>query len=272
VQVTDLNGETQALPAWAVMDKTGEIPWCPPELIALGVNCGILLSTTPNSGATLTGLPPASPVAVEVLGKIDEEQGFLAFSTEVTTPDEGEAPLQLQVQSEPLMCTLERKNEPTGDGAPGKVDFLGPVKDGLRGDPGVPITRRNEIAIFYDQTGNGNAKLIMRFARRAGRVLDLAAPYNCTNGSCSAGSPSGSAIDAGISVESFFSSDDGEVRVTWSVDFDGLESELRAAEYELSAKDDSPRGDVFGRAFNLHPLPSTCTADQGNDDEWWIGG
>lgn len=277
VQVTDLNGETQALPAWAVMDKTGEIPWCPPEIQALGINCGILLSTTPNSGATLTGLPPASQVAVEILGEV-AGQGFLAFSNpQVTTPQTGQPPVVLQVQSEPLLCSLNVKNEREDDASPGKINFLDPVKDGFRGElANAVITATDEVTVFYDQTGNGNAQLHMRFRMASTDALNLVARYSCQNGACTQGTQSGEALSAGIMAEAFFSPQNnggGIARVTWVVS--GLPASLTGVEYRLSSSGDDfpdpPRPNQQA-GFSPIPIPTTCDADQSNDDEWWIGG
>jgi hypothetical protein len=274
VQFLDLNGNPSGQAAWVVLDTDAlSIPWAPANLGALGIKKGVLISTAPEQPSgfvNITGLPPTTSVVVESGVLNVPGQGALTTTVRLTTPGAGMSTNLGAIVLEPLLCTIARKTERTGDNSPRKIDFIGPVKDGFRANTGVPLTRRNEIAIFYGQRETGEARLHVRL-NAGSREYDLNARYTWDGTVGVMEDLSGNADDAGVTARAFFAGQpDGSVRVTWAIS--NLPAGLRAAAYKLQTAGDqfpdAPRNDG---SFSPISIPGVCTGGQGNDDKWWIG-
>lgn len=276
VQFLDLQGNSSGQPGWVILDANDQIiPWSPANLSAQGLKKGLLVSAAPaqlDGTVNLTGLPPGTPVVIESGVNGDPQQGALTSTVRLTSGGAGQSLLLPPIVLEPLLCTLQKKDEQTGDNSPRKIDFLGPVKDGFRANPGVPLTRRNEIAIFYSQSGTGDSRLQMRVFVGA-TEFSLTARYTWDGTTGARTALIGTGADAGIMAQPFFARlPDGKVRVTWTIG--NLPAGVSRAEYMLvTAGDnfpDSPRN-LQSSGFSPISIPTVCTGGQGNDDQWWVG-
>jgi hypothetical protein len=264
---TDLQGNDVDADVWAVIPI--DVPWgvYAPEDVYPGalVSTGAAFGTT-----TMNGLPPGVEVAIEAL--LASGQGDLVFSGRETTPAAGDE-TEVDVETEPLMCTIERTDEPADDVDPGVVDIAPWVKDGFRG--GADFTSIWQLSIFYDVVAFGNDELHMRFSV-PGQTDNLVAKYSVPGCSDPDYDPdlSGPAADV-TTVELFCRENDaGGYRVTWVI---GLgesydQTNLEYVEYQL--KDFPAPGNPDGglRSFkqiDVVPPGTTCTADQSNDPRWW---
>ncbi|NIN70776.1 MAG: hypothetical protein GTO46_02345 [Gemmatimonadetes bacterium] len=272
---TDLLGNPVAAKVWAVIPIT--VPWAswaPPDVIP-----GALVSAgAATTGTTdMNGLPPGVQVAIEAL--LGSDQGSLVFSGSETTPAAGEE-TEVEFETEPLMCTIDRTYEPAGDVDPGIVDIAGLVKDGFRGGAGFESI--DQLSIFYDVVPPEEDvvefdELHMRFSV-PGHTDNLVVKYSISKAGCSpVGEPSGP--ENAPTAELFCRLDDDGFRVTWVISLGsayGTDLEhLEAVEYQLKDFPAPGNPDDGLRSFKqIDPvrLGSPCSADQSNDPRWWITG
>jgi hypothetical protein len=265
--------------AWGVLDLSGlTIPWMPPIFPLNGVKPGFLTATAAaqNNGAiTLQGLNPNVPVVLESAIPNNGRFGELTATTFFTTALSGQTNLGTIIL-EPLICNVQRDGETVGDNNFPNIDFGDPIKAGWRATFGVPLTPRNEVAIFYPQTGFGSAKLQMRFTTATGE-LALQADYSWNGTTGTLDRLLGTAIAAGVTVDVGFvplPGSLGNVRVTWVVN--NIPTSVLRVEYKLNTNgDQAPDAARFNtsRGFSEIRFIPTCTPAQGsNDDEWWLPG
>ncbi|HSL71857.1 MAG TPA: hypothetical protein VK864_16535 [Longimicrobiales bacterium] len=272
VQYVDPSGFPQATGGWAVVDLSGvNVPWFGLGMSGAGVKAGFLSGTgAPNGFVDVNSLPPGVPFVLESGIAVSGNHGQLTSTWRFTTPSAGQTENLGTIVLEPLLCTIQRDAESDTDGTPGKINFLGPIKAGFRASYGVPLTRQNDLGIFYSQSGTGTAELRMRFDA-GGSTLTLNAEYSWDGLNGTLGRVGGTAIDAGVTVQVAFAVVPEGVRVTWQIG--NVPAGTTFLSYFLTTQgDQAPDAARDGSAsgFSSIIIPTVCTGGQGNDDQWWL--